>query len=277
VRWNWRKTVKVVEDGSVINTRPRFSEYLVYDGKHPAIIDEATFKAAAERLGKNPRNHAGKELSNPFAGLIFCECGKAMVQRTYTKRGKEVAAPRLLCVYQMHCDNGSSLVSEITDKIKAVLRECIANFELRIAGDNKSERELHNNLIKNLEKRLAELEKKELNLWDKYSEEGMPKAIFDKLHNEVLKEKEEVTKGLCEAHESMPEAVDYEKKLYLFKDALEKLDDENTSATKKNQLLKACIEKITYKKPRPQRVNVSNKQRMGWTDPEMSIDVQLRV
>lgn len=279
VRWNWRKTVKVVEGGEVIKMRPKqkIGEYLMYDGRHPAIIDEATFNASLERLGKNPRNPFKKELSNPYAGIIFCECGKAMVLRKYTNKGKEVAAPRLLCVDQRHCNTGSCLASEITDEIKGVLRECISNFELQISGDNKDAREMHNNLIKNLEKRLAELEKKELSLWDKYAEEGMPKSIFDKLHNEVLKEKEEVNKGLCEAHASMPEPVDYEKKLFLFRDALEKLEDENTSANEKNRLLKACIERITYKKPRPQRVSKSTKKRVGWTNPPIEIDVQLRV
>ena len=279
VKWNWRKTIKVVEDGEVIKTRPRanIDEYLIYDGKHPAIIDEATFNAAGERLGKNPRTPLKKDLTNPFAGIIFCECGKAMVLRKYTNKGKETAAPRLLCVDQTHCGTGSCLASEITAEVKSVLRECIADFELRISGDNKEVREMHNTLIRNLEKRLAELEKKELSLWDKYAEEGMPKAIFDKLHTEVLKEKEEVNKGLCEAHASMPEPVDYEKKLFLFKDALEKLEDENTSANEKNRLLKACIERITYKKPRPQRTTSVSKKRAGWTNPSLSIDVQLRV
>lgn len=275
VKWNWRKTVKTVKDGDVIKSRPKanIDEYLIYEGRHPAIIDKATFNAAVERRGKNPKTPARKELSNPFAGIIFCECGKAMVMRKYMNKGKEVSSPRLLCIDQKHCGSGSCLASEITDEIKAVLRECISNFEIRITGDNKAARALHDNLIKNLENRLAELEKKEVSLWDKYAEEGMPKAIFDKLHNDLLKEREEVNKGLCEARASMPEPVDYEKKLYLFKDALEKLDDENISATEKNQLLKACIERITYKKARPHRKN----KKHGWSKPQLEIDVQLRV
>ena len=280
VRWNWRKTVKVVEDGEVIKTRPKASieDYLIYEGKHPAIIDDATFQAALERLGKSPKIPAKRELANPFAGLLFCDCGRPLVLRTRHRKGIEITPPRLNCRDQKHCHSGSCYVSEMVDEIKNVLRECIANFEVQIAGDNKKARVLHDNLIKNLEKRLAELEKKEISLWDKYAEEGMPKAIFDKLHNEVLNEKEEVNKGLCEAHESMPEAVDYEKKLFLFKDALEKLEDENASATQKNQLLKACIERITYKKEALQRrANATTKRRGGWVEQSFEIDVQLRV
>ena len=40
VKWNWRKTITVVENGEIVKKRPRakFGEYLVYDGRHEAII-----------------------------------------------------------------------------------------------------------------------------------------------------------------------------------------------------------------------------------------------
>lgn len=285
VKWNWRKVVKVVEDGEVLKTRPKsnIEEYLIYEGRHPAIIDEATFKAAAERLGRNPKNPAFTTLRNPFAGLLFCECGKNMIMRTFKNKGIDKAAPRLLCPNQTHCNNGSCLYDEMLERIKAALIECIADFEIRISGDNKDARELHNNLIKNLEKRLDELGKKEISLWDKYTEEKMPKAIFDKLNSELLQEKEEVNNGLCKARESMPDPVDYEKKLYLFKDALEKLQDETVSARDKNKLLKECIERIVYKKTRPQRGRAKKDRNgaqpniKGWTSQPFELEVQLRV
>ena len=48
VRWNWRKTVNYVEDGEIKKSRPRTDtdEYLIYDGKHEAIISEELFNAA---------------------------------------------------------------------------------------------------------------------------------------------------------------------------------------------------------------------------------------
>ena len=70
------------------------------------------------------------------------------------------------------------------------------------------------------QQRLEALEAKEISLWDKYTDENMPKAIFDKLNAEVLQEKDKINTALCEAKKSMPAPVDYEKKLYLFRDAL---------------------------------------------------------
>lgn len=282
VKWNWRKVVKVVEEGEVLKTRPkaRIGEYLIFEGRHPAIIDEAAFNAAQERLGRNPKNPAFKELTNPFSGLIFCECGKAMVRRTYKNKGHEKSSPRLLCANQAHCNNGSCFFDDMVERVKATLAECISDFEVRISGDNKDARELHNNLIKNLEKRLDELEKKEISLWDKYTEEKMPKHIFDKLHGELIQDREDIDTALCTARKSMPEPVDYEEKLYLFKDALEKLQDESASPKEKNELLKACIERIVYKKPRPKRGSRAKNDKnniKGWTSQPFELDVQLRV
>lgn len=287
VKWNWRKVVKVVEDGDVVQTRPKSSidEYLIFEGKHPAIIDEALFNAAMERHGRNPKPPSNKNLSNPLAGLIFCKkCGRALIMRTYNNKGVEKSAPRVLCANQTKCGTGSCLHSELLERVKAALKECIADFEIRISGNNKDAQKLHSNLIKDLETRLVELEEKEVNLWDKYTEEGMPKAVFDKLNAQVLAEKDKVNTALCEAKKAMPEPIDYQRKLYLFQDALDALGDDTKSALEKNKLLKACIDRIEYSKARPQRGSLAKKDKngaqpniKGWTSQPFELDVQLRV
>ena len=95
VRWNWRKTVTTVSDSEIINTRPRAWDggCLVYEGKHPAIVPEALFQAAQEKQGRNPRVKGSAQVVNPLAGLLYCQCGRAMVYRTYTKGGVERSAP----------------------------------------------------------------------------------------------------------------------------------------------------------------------------------------
>lgn len=295
VKWNFRKTVTIVEDGELKHTRPKndIKEYLIFDGKHQAIIDEATFYASIERHGNNPRAKRGKELKNPFAGLLFCRCGRALSLRpNKNKEGIEKSAPRLLCSAQTRCNTGSCLFSEMTEKVKGILRECIRDFEVRIAGDNKDARQLHNNLIKDLEKKQIELDKKEVNLWDKYTEEEMPKDVFDRLNQKLLKEKEEVKDALCKARESMPEPVDYEEKLRRFQDALYILEDEEAPASLKNSLLKQCIERMEYNRAAPKRLR-SNAKRVtvngrrikpdglptggNWTAEPIELSVTLKV
>lgn len=293
VRWNWRKTITVVEDGEIKKVRPKteVGEYLVYDGKHEAIISDELFQAAREKQGKNHRAKAKTKVRNPLAGLLFCQCGRAMSLRTYTKHD---SPPRLLCDNQVYCKTTSCLYSEIIDRVRDTLKECIADFEVRIKGDDKSSQQLHENLIKRLKARLEELNRKELSQWEKYSEEEMPKEIFEKLNGKVLAEKDEVQQALCKAYESMPEPIDYEEQLLRFKDALEALDDPDVSAEKKNKLLKACIERIDYK--REKAVRIKSKQVRyydkeqkktrhksplntggNWTNPPIELDITLAV
>ena len=218
VRWNWRKTVTVVEDGEIKKVRPKteVGEYLVYDGKHPAIISDELFQAAREKQGKNHRAKAKTKVRNPLAGLLFCQCGRAMSLRTYKSHN---SPPRLLCDNQVYCKTTSCLYQEIIDRVRDTLEQCIKDFEVRIQADDKNSKQLHENLIKRLKLKLEELNKKEMSQWEKYSEEEMPKEIFQKLNEKVLKEKDEIQQALCKAYESMPEPIDYEEQLLRFKDA----------------------------------------------------------
>lgn len=291
VRWNWRKTVTVVEDGEIKKVRPKteIGEYLVYDGKHEAIISDELFLAAREKQGKNHRKKAKTKVRNPLAGLLFCQCGRAMSLRTYKYHNGE---PRLLCDNQVYCKTSSCLYSEIIDRVRETLVQCIKDFEVRIKSDDKDSQKLHENLIKRLKAKLEELNRKELSQWEKYSEEEMPKEIFDKLNAKVLKEKDEIQQALCKAYESMPEPVDYEEQVLRFKNALEALDNPKVSPDKKNKLLKACIERIDYKREKAVRIKSQQKRitvdgvrksvsplktGANWTASPIELDIKLAV
>ena len=135
-----------------------------------------------------------------------------------------------------------------------MMQEHIENFEMLIQNDDATARTLHDNHIKRLEAKLEALKKKELSQWEKYSEEQMPKEIFDQLNEKLLQEKDEIQQALCYAYESVPEHVDIQEQLTRFKTALEMLDDPDVSAEKKNKHLKDCIEKIVYNRERMERV-----------------------
>ena len=295
VKWNFRKTVTIVEDGEIKHTRPKTSidEYLVFEGKHPAIISEELFNASLEKHGKNPKLRKNRGLRNPLAGLLYCKCGRAMSMRTYKRKdGTEKNAPRLLCDNQTKCNTGSCLFSEMLDKVKEILRQCIADFEIRINGDNKNARQLHNNLIKDLENKLVALDKNEISLWDKYAKEGMPQHIFETLKNNLITEREEIRSALCKAKESMPEPVDYEERKQRFQDALDALNDTTIPVKLQNKLLRKCIERIEYYRDKPERKK-SNAKRVtvngkrikpdglpiggNWTETPIELDVKLKV
>lgn len=297
VKWNHRKTLTIVEEGEFKKTRPvaKVGEYLIYDGKHEAIVPEELFNAAQAKKGKNTRQKPNTKIRNPFAGLIWCKCGRAMSLRIYKNRD---AAPRLLCDGQTHCRTGSCLYTEIEDRVKVILSDCIKDFEVRLKNNEGDSVKLHMRLINNLEAKQKELEAKELAQWEAQADpdpaKRMPPHIFQQLNEKLLKEKEEVRQALCKAYESMPEPVDYEEKIKLFTEALNALRNPDVDAATKNRLLKACIERMEYHRDAPQRIRskqvryYDKEQKRtrfksplntggNWTSPEIVLDVKLRV
>ena len=301
VKWNWRKTVTIVEDGEIIKTSPKskIGEYLIYDGKHPAIISEELFNAALEKQGRNHRAKPSTKVRNPFASLIYCQCGRAMTLRTYKcHNGK----PRLICADHSHCRTGSCTFDEMMTSVVDILKQCVADFEIRVKSDNGDSIKLHEKLLKSLEKKMQELEAKELAQWEAQANpdpsQRMPAEIFKILNEKLLKEKDEVKEAMCNARKSMPNPVDYKDKLYRFKEALDTLLDPDADAQLKNRLLKDCIERIDYSREKPERIKNPEKKtyRNGrpdgkgrrlkpnplktgasWTNPPINIDVKLKV
>lgn len=291
VKCDWRPWVTIVENSEFKRTRPQgnVEEYLVYEGKHDGIVSQELFDRVQERLGNNHRATTRVKLRNPFAGIIFCRnCGKVMVLKYHRdKNGKEKCAPRIMCSDQARCGTGSCTFEEMIDRVCAILKECIEDFEIRINSDTGDSAKLHVKLIQNLEKKMKDLQAKELSQWESQSHpdlsKRMPHEIFQQLNAKLLKEKEEVQLALCKAKESMPDPVDYEEKLTRFQNAIDALRDPETDNELKNELLKACIERIDYYKEKPVRKPPANGKgtfpmtKSTWTNPPIELDVKLKV
>lgn len=294
VKWNWRKTVTIVEDSEIIHTRPKskMGEFLIYDGKHEGIISEELFNAAQEKQGRNHRAKAKTKIRNPLAGLLYCQCGRAMSLRTYKSHN---SSPRLLCDGQVHCKTGSCTFDEMIERVQGILEQCIEDFEVRLKNDEGDSLKLHTRLVKNLEKKLTELQAKELSQWEAQSDpdpsKRMPHEIFKQLNEKLLKEKEEVQQALCKAKDTLPHPIDYAEKVKKFKEALAALKNPEASAAEKNKLLKMCIDRIEYTRAKPERVRSNAKKvtvngkrikpdglKMGatWTNPTIELDVKLK-
>lgn len=290
-RWNWRRTVSIVENGEIKKKRPQsnIKEYMLFEGRHDGIVSEELFYAAKEKLGKNPRVTKNNKVRNPFATLLYCnKCGRTMtLQVQKDKNGHEKCAPRLTCLHQSRCGLGSCTYDEVLERVCEVLARCIEDFEIRLSNNEGDSVKLHAKLIKNLEQRKKELDAKELSQWEAQSnpdpEQRMPAEIFKKLNEKLLAEKEEIQQALCKAYESMPEPVDYEEKIYMFKNALEALKDPDVEPIVKNELLKACIERIDYYRERPTRSKPAKGNgtfpmiATQWNNPPIELDIKLRV
>ena len=268
VRWNYRKTVVVVEDGEVKKTNPmaKNDEYLIYDGKHTAIISDEMFELAQQKRGKTPRVNSKNKISNPLAGVLYCQCGKAMVMRR-NPRGL-----RVHCSEQTHCHTRSCLFSDMMDFVIDLLKNKIIEFEIEIKNENHDSTTLHEKLIASLEKKLNDIQAREIAQWEMQADpdptKRMPQHVFQMLNEKLIKERDEVQKALVDAQQNMPSKINHYQKIITFQNTLDALRDENKSPAEKNKLLKTCIKRITYNRQ-------AGKRKMGeWTNTEMEVTVE---
>ncbi len=139
VRWNFRPQIKKITDGEISRERPRAKSWDIFDGLHEAIINQDVFNIAQKILTENPSVPAPKSrgVKNPLAGLVICgKCGRKMVRRPYRDE-----YPDMLMCAAPSCNNVSSQLVIVEDRILQKLSAWLHEYEIDIAVDENEDRE----------------------------------------------------------------------------------------------------------------------------------------
>lgn len=243
VKWNRYRSEKKLEGGSIVRKREKQEDYVLVDGLHEAIIPEELFYRVQDRFGSNVRLQSARELRNPLAGILRCQCGYSMVMRTTAGSGKF-----FVCQHQKYCRTGSVLADVLLHDVAEKLRGYIRDFEFALENHVRNEESQYHDAVANLQEQIDILNQKELKQWqDRYeSDHPMPEAVFRKLNDDLVARRDFLQKRLNKLMENPPSAAHYERKIMLFSDALHALTDGNYSPAEQNELLKQCIRTITY-------------------------------
>ena len=126
------------------------------------------------------------------------------------------------------------------------MENTIADFELKLENESTDDLELHENLIKNLENELNRLQQRDARQKDAYEDGVYTKEEYLQRNAKLQEQIASTTASLNAAKNSKPKHIDYQEKICRFTDALNALKDPEIPASKKNSLLKSCIEKIVY-------------------------------
>ena len=276
IRYYAHKIEYVVEDLAVIKKKVAVKDYQLFDGMHDAIIDEETFNRAKEKQNKKPRCKKDKKMRNPLSSILYCDCGYAM---SYVIRG---GVPRFECPEQRRCRNASLNASILFDMIADALKQSIDDFTVELNSSNDDVIKKQEEKISYIKKRLSDIEYHEMSLWQKYTEENMPKAVFESLKSKYEEDKKHFESELEKAITEMPQRVDYKEVIASLHGAIDGIHDDSISAEAKNNLIKSCVERINYKKPSAVRVTMENREegqkyKRGWLCVEPSIDITLKV
>ena len=248
VKWSHRKSVKeMTEDGKIVKKQKSTQNYILVDGKHPAIIDEDTFDIAQTCFRSSVPHKSNTQIINPLSGLLCCaKCGrmlhfhKAHGNNTYDRfRHQETALCK--CKSAHYTDVISALCTSLTTHIK--------DFEFKLNnGDKQEEAKKHTAKMKRVENELEKAKAKRRRLFDDYEEGIYTSTEFTERKTVWANRIKRLANELEELQQTKPKEIDYKEKIVSFSKAVEMLKDDAISAKEKNIFLKTIIEKITYER-----------------------------
>lgn len=268
--------VKMVEDLEITTHCVKNEEYEIVDGRHPAIIDEETFYKAQNRIRRIPSVPKSKSLQNPLASILKCECGRVMVRR------KNRNTFRYQCDDNVFCHNASCGEEPLIQAVINGLVEHLDNLSTQVNRTDEDKLHKHEEHIAFLEQKLVDAENKEIALWDKYTDEKMPKKVFDNLLAKNTEEKQKLENALKEAQANEPKQIDYTNAIATLHECIKALNDDSASASVKNKLLLSVVDEIIYRRPKAVRISKEEAQEKditlcgGWYCPDFTLDIHLK-
>lgn len=250
--WNRRKQKKKTKNGHIIISRPRNQEYLIYDGLHEPIIDTKTWNLVQEKRKQNtPKVKHNNIVQNPLVGLVFCEkCGKPMQRRPYTKTNK----PATLMCSNSKCDNVSSKLYIVENKIIESLKIWLENYKINYNIKNNSNTDNNNIIEKSILATKKELEKENSKLNKIY--DFLESGIYNK--DEFINRSKSIKENIENLENKLKEYIELLNKNTKMQNQKETiipklknvidLYDKLKTAEDKNILLRSILAKVTYLK-----------------------------
>lgn len=241
-----KMTVKKMTDGKLVSSRPRSNDtekYMLYDGKHKALVSQEDFEKAGKRFYRD-KTKAGCKLQNALAGILVCaDCGKAMIYQGYPKWN---VAPRILHKSSQICKVKSAYYDDVIAAVSHSLRLYIGDFEVKVDNLPQTDENTMQGQIEAIEKEIRKTEKKLSKLFDAWEDETITDNEFVERKAVNTEKIENLKREISTLESSIPEKEDYEEKILAFSDALAALNDKTLDADVKNEYLKRIIERIEF-------------------------------
>jgi hypothetical protein len=131
--------------------------------------------------------------------------------------------------------------------------------------------------LKSLEKKLSDIDAKELSMWESQLDSGnrMPPHVFQTLTAKLQKEREEIETAIVKTKAAISTPEVRERDRATFIKALDALYDDSISVADKNNLLKACVKKITYHRGATEKLKGKGVGRQ-WIIQPIDLDIKLK-
>lgn len=249
IRYCDKRTVKKVVNGELVRVKNPNPNIIISNGLHEPIIDEETFEKAqtiykTHQL-QDTRTKEDFETKNPLSTLIKCKkCGKTMKRITGS-----CSAVRLGC---RNCDNVSSFLNLVEDKLILSLQELLKEYELQYKNTTSEDiiEILHSieTSIDSLNNEIEKTKKQKTKLYDLLEQGIYDNDTFLMRSNELALKLQELNNKINDLKENYTKTQDAQNKKASYipkiKHVIETYNLGNVE--QKNKLLKSVLEKVTY-------------------------------
>lgn len=253
LRWNYRPANKKMVDGIKVIERPKVKDYIMVDGLHPPIVDTDIFSQTQQFFALNPPKPIGeqREMKNPLSGIVVCgKCGKKMTRRPYPEGS---STPDTLLCSANTCDNISSAIHYVEQRILTSLKQWLIEYKLQI-NDTDTTKTHHSidfkkKTLKKMDDTFLNLTKQLDNIYDLLEQGVYTTQVFLERSNALTQKINalESDKSLLELDLQKELEREHNQATLIPKiENLLEVYDTLTSAKAKNKLLREVIEKAIY-------------------------------
>ena len=244
VVYNRRQKVVTVENGQ---QRKRLfympeDEWIIAEGKHPAIVDREIFDKAQAMIDNHPRFGHDRLLTNMYAGILVCsKCGKTLLRHPYRK-----AEDRLECRSRPMCFKSAKVCDVTTALIAALEYSELPNLKAKLNNGDGESTNIQKRQLAKLEEQMEQYRAQEEKQYDLLETGVYTQAKFEE-RNAALRQKiEDCASQIQKTKMNIPKAIDLRAKVVALEDAISALKDDDMPADPKNKILKAIISRIEF-------------------------------
>lgn len=248
VAYGRRRQVKKMQDGHVVKSRPRNTDYELYPGIHPAIVDQETWDAAQRPFISGVHTkHTSDGVKNPLAGIIKCGvCGRSMVRRPNPGR-----RDLLICPY-VDCNNVGADLSAVEGKLLEALKKWVDGYEIDPEEQKEDSAFLDTlyGILSEKEKELEAVSAKRSRQFDLLEDGIYTPEIFTERSAAVEEELRRLRQSIADVQRQIEDERLRIQNRSIFIPKCQKLLDNYPvmDAGDKNALLKELIDHIAYTK-----------------------------
>lgn len=246
VAFNRIKQTTVIENGERKTKKLKQEDdeiIIIAEGKHEAIIDPETWKAAQELVARNPSAKHTHPLKNPLSTMLVCgKCGKAMYIHPYKH-----AEDRYECRTSPRCYK-SIQMSTLQRAVVTALEEAeLPQLKAKVKNDDGNARKIQERLVAKLEKQMAEFRDQEDKQYELLETGKYTQEIFDRRNASLRERMEECQKQLYNAKAVLPKSVNFAERVVALENAIAALKNQTGTPTEINKILKVIIDRIEYR------------------------------